>query len=267
MLFSKVHLENENVIEIFDTINSLRDGPFSRVGFIEKTFKLLNNLFISGSMIFELFEDSGFIELVQGYLNSPYEVTTYYACFLISHIYSKFHHNYQFYMRKLLQLIYYEDPTNAITEKCSMAASIALSAQLTEKPNLARNLMNEDTFQQIFITAQGKNTATKAALINVLLCLVKESTDENFWKIFAIGQNQQADIFDFISELAEINNHTFKVSLQLLLEIFKKSALFNMLDKCKENFLRAFSESFFEKADIFDDKDITSKLQILRNYL
>lgn len=263
--FASIHLENEKVIHIFDAINFILDDQISRSCFIEKTFQLLNNLFISDSMIFDLFEQSGFIELVQAHLNSPNEITTYYACLLISHIYTKTDCKYQFHMRKLLQ-IYYEDSKSSKADKCSMAASIALSAQLISMPHLARILMNENTFQNIFILAQRKSLLTKISIVKVLLCLVKESTKENFWKVFAIGPPQQLDIFTFLSELVDINHYSLRLSLKLILQIFLKSENFDVLSDCKTNFLNAFSQKFFEKAELFDDEETVSNFQTLRNY-
>ena len=133
-------------------------------------------------------------------------------------------------------------------------------------PHLARILMNENTFQNIFILAQRKSLLTKISIVKVLLCLVKESTKENFWKVFAIGPPQQLDIFTFLSELVDINHYSLRLSLKLILQIFLKSENFDVLSDCKTNFLNAFSQKFFEKAELFDDEETVSNFQTLRNY-
>lgn len=86
ILLSSIHLEKEQITDMFNFINFILYGSISHSSNIVKIFKILNNLFISDSIIFDLFEDNGYIELIQCHLNKPSEIATYYSCLLISQI-------------------------------------------------------------------------------------------------------------------------------------------------------------------------------------
>lgn len=273
ILLSSIHLEKEQITDMFNFINFILYGSISHSSNIVKIFKILNNLFISDSIIFDLFEDNGYIELIQCHLNKPSEIATYYSCLLISQIYTKFNCKSQFHMRKLLEIIISEEYNNPAIEKCSTAASNALFAQLTAMPHLASFLMNDNSFQQLFQAAQRKSLLSKISIMKIFLCLIKESTKENFFKVFTVDQkisrNQKQHnhaFFQFITDMADGNNTSLKISLKLLLLIFEKSNLFGTIDGCKENFLKVFSEDFFEKMDSFEDGEIIYDFQKLRNY-
>lgn len=260
---AKAPFTPNQIIRLFALFDHIRSTGISRQSFHEQFLNLLYHLSQTDSIIFELFEEKGFLELIQSFIHTQVcAPTTLYSCLLICSIYSKFPCKYQFSFRDLLNLILNEDSTNPIAEKCSKAASEALSAQFTALPPLVQHLLHDATMKSILQVAQTKSLETKLALLHICFAFVHESTNETFEEVLCL--NSDFTIFDYINDIYDTEGDTDQ-ALQLLLLIFDKSAQFNLIDLSKTAFYNSFDEDFFNQTD-FETEEIEHHFLDLRKY-
>ncbi|OHT16523.1 hypothetical protein TRFO_13100 [Tritrichomonas foetus] len=267
-------LRTDDASIVLNIISSYR--PIPRASILNKILRLFLFMFSTRSLanrrVFSRFEELGFLELTQSALGGRVdEPSTFHACLVAAHIYENFPDcNYQFHMRRLLELSCSSDFTSPISEKVATAAAQALAFQLQANPPLARNILKTPKIYQSLLTAAAKRSIrAKISLTDILAYIAKFTNVKIFPTLLSeldVG-GERMNIFTFASDICGISPGATKKALRLLLALFERGTELGMHKHCQAKFLRAFEDNFFVNCDVFSDDETAADFEALKEYL
>ncbi|OHS97610.1 hypothetical protein TRFO_09303 [Tritrichomonas foetus] len=267
-------LRVDDASKIFKIISACR--PIPRAALLNKILRIFLRMFaaqtLADPIVFSKFEDSGFLELTQGALGGRTDdASTLHACLVAARVYENFPEcEYQFHIRRLLELTCNDDFESPGSEKVATAAAQALASQLQANPPLALNILKTPkTYQSLLTAAVKRSILAKIALTDIFAFIAKYTNLKAFPALlseFDVGDIKM-NIFAFAADISPVSPQATKKALKLLLAIFDRAAGLGKQKLCQVKFMRAFEENFFIDSEVFADDETASEFSLLKEHL
>ncbi|KAK8890437.1 hypothetical protein M9Y10_035213 [Tritrichomonas musculus] len=263
-ILCKSKLEKDDVLIIYGIIcNFMKEYHFFNLYFI----KIFYNLIKYESFLYEEFCDYKLYDFVNESLyKNKLNIEVRYAINVVKNLIQKYNCYQLFDSIQILNLLVIE-PQIKEEEMCLLSIANVVCLCLDNDKDLYSNLLSENSFKNILLLAQFRDTRFKVAMIKLITRLVKEMKSNNFNLTF-ISDNNNQNIFNILDDLIETNEpDVVRCSLDLICLIFMKSTTFNLFDICKNLFQNVFTPSLFDKSSEFQDEKIIEFLYQIQSYL
>jgi hypothetical protein len=212
---------------------------------IRSSLWTLINLVHSKSLDFELFEELGFLEMLQSVLLDPTETLIALGCKLLILLFASFSFTYTFHIARLLDVL--KDPKD---EENAAACAVALAAIFANQDEFVHQQIAANIVGSLISIFESRGIKAKVALVGVFHGIVRCADEVEFSTV--LGDATQK-IFETCSDLLQTQNEdVLQTCLRLFVLMFEKSECFRVIECCKELFYRAFTMEMMAELEFTD---------------